>query len=162
MKLNEILNEANAADSDFARRAYGGELAGKTIVEGLKLEKFLGKDDYDEYVVYDGYYELDGIEVQVRSWMTHPESMDGPAEYDGIDEEVDATYEGRFYYSYDAEESTPHYWRFNGKLAYDMGSKSKDDMEFEGEGATWKAAVSDMTSQMYRYAHEESGDIYND
>jgi hypothetical protein len=161
MKLNEILKEANANDSDFARTAYSGELAGKTITEGLKLEKFLGKDKYDEFVIYEGYYELDGIELQVRSWMTHPESMSGPAEYDGIDEEVDAIYEGKFYYSYDSEETTPHYWRYQGPLSVYMNQGTRNDTEFEGVGRSWKEALNDMLKSMYNYAHEETRDIYN-
>lgn len=162
MKLNEIMvTEANANDSDFARNAYSGNLAGKSIVEGLKLEEFLGKDKYDEFVVYEGYYEFDGVELQVQSWMTHPESMSGPAEYDGIDEEVDAIYEGKFYYGYDSEEDEPHYWRFMGKLGVNMNEGTRDGMEFEGVGTTWKAALHDMLKPMEDYAHENAGDMYN-
>jgi len=161
MKLNDILVEANANDSDFAQTAYSGNLVGKPLVDGLVFEKFLGKDKYGEFVVYQGYYELDGIELRVQSWMKHPESMSGPAEYDGIDEEVDAIYEGNFYYGYDAEEKNPHVWRFHGTIGVNMNSGKRSGMEFEGVGTTWETAGRDMIDGMNSYAHKNAEGIYN-
>ena len=160
MKLNDILiNEATANDADFARTAYSGGLVDKSIDKDLRFTKFLGKDEYDEFVVYEGSYDVGTIEIQTSSWVKHPETRQDPAEYDGTNEEFGVGYDGKFYYGYDSEEDQPHYWKFDGQLEVD--DKVAKGMEFEGTGNTWAESIGDLISSMESYAHDTSQDIYD-
>lgn len=159
MKLNDILVEATADDSDFARNAFGGKLANKSIAPDVKFGKFLGRNE--EFAEYRGSYDLDSVTVQIDSWVKHPETRQDPAEYDGIDDDVGGGYDGKFEYGYDSEDQNPHYWRFTGNLELDYGSKTAGNMEFEGVGTTWQEAIKDLMSSMDSYAENNAQDIYN-
>lgn len=160
MKLNEILiTEANANDADFARKAYSGELENKLILSGMKFNKFLGKDKYDEYVVYTGSYTCDPVDVQVDSWVSHSQTETTPREYDGVDEKMEAVYRGKFYYGYDQEENDPHYWVFSGNIELD-GHK-RENLQFEGAGGTWNDSVTDLASSMEQYVIDKAQEIYD-
>jgi len=159
MKLDMILTEAENSDMKRASATYRGQLAGKEIAKDLKLGKFLGKDEYGEFVVYEGTYYAGALEVQTDSWVTHPETQQDPAEYAGADEDKDVEFVGKFYYSYDRDESEPHYWKFLGDM-YVEDAKNTDH-EHEGVAATWGEALKELLAGMDSHAENIAQDVYD-